>query len=388
MLKNQACAAHSLLQQTGRGRALLIAVVMKMAVSFVLTVSLPVQAVEQVDLYTVVSEVASRSAAARNRAARQALQTVYIRCSGDTEVLKNFPSLNSSLTNAQQYLSSYQYQEIEYQPETDSGANDEELSPPAEMKTETLLQLQLSFDEQQVRQQLMSAGAPQWQAIRPSVLVWLVEQREGQRFFVGPASSPDLYQGLIDRAALRGLPLIYPVQENTLRPTLSSDDIWDLQQQAIEEASKGYHADVILIGKAAQTYTQGWIGQWGILEAGTLTTVRYQHEDVSAVTAAGIDRVVDKLSSRFAVATGTQAGRFRYTLTINNIQSQSDYFAMMQYLQAMDSFDHLMLIELDGQRCLLTVEFTGDTEKMQALFALDTHMQPISETGLVFNWQP
>ena len=115
------------------------------------------------DLYVADVPVANRGETELARAAEEGLAQVLVKVSGSVDVLAR-PEVAGALQSARARVQQYSYNRI------DNG--------------DAALSARVEFDPAQVRDLLLSAGAPIWTATRPAVLVWLVVEEAGQRSFV------------------------------------------------------------------------------------------------------------------------------------------------------------------------------------------------------------
>ncbi|MGB1192218.1 MAG: DUF2066 domain-containing protein, partial [Pseudomonadales bacterium] len=167
---------------------------------------------EAVDLFTITVDVDSESRQERAVASRSALKTLFVRATGDPLVLESYPLLANSLTKVDRYIASFSYSTViekEDSETIDSFADlDIELdTSPSDVSDDVsalsveeaasepvkILRLQLVFQAEAIKTLLRQAGAPFWQANRPGVLVWLVEQQANDRVLVNAANAPHFY---------------------------------------------------------------------------------------------------------------------------------------------------------------------------------------------------
>lgn len=377
--------------------------------------------VQSVDLYSVVMPVESRSESQRNSQAQSALKHIFIRMSGDPHVVDNYPRLQNHITKAGRYIASYQYQlepavvvkpaagvepigwmlstEIANE-DTSTEAPDagrpnaaigggvgESSQPPGNTALQPpQLQVQLTFNQASVRGALRLAGAPYWQAKRPVVWAILVQQQNGVRQFVQPETSPVLKEALHEHAALRGLPLIFPIDE-LASLDLNADNIGSLEPAQLIEAAQSFDIDIVLLGKVSQIDAFTWLGQWKSYEGSLLNEQFIDVDSAQKVALAGIEPLFSRLGAQFGVGLGGDLESNRYLLTIDNIATQNDYLAMITSLEKIDGFTNIKMLGILDKRCQFSIEFTGTLGKAQGLLALNKHFYPTGDDQtLTFEW--
>jgi hypothetical protein len=371
--------------------------------------------VQSVDLYSVVMPIESRSESQRNSQAQSALKHIFIRISGDPHVVDNYPGLQNYISKAGRYIASYQYQlepvvvvepigwmlssEIADEDTSiaapDAGSPNAAISsgvgessqPPGNTAVQPpQLQVQLTFNQASVRGALRLAGAPYWQAKRPVVWAILVQQQNGVRQFVQPETSPVLKEALHEHAALRGLPLIFPIDE-LASLDLNADNIGSLEPAQLIEAAQSFDIDIVLLGKVSQIYAFTWLGQWKSYEGSLLNEQFIDVDSAQKVALAGIEPLFSRLGAQFGVGLGADLESNRYLLTIDNIATQNDYLAMITSLEKIDGFTNIKMLGIIDKRCQFSIEFTGTLGKAQGLLALNKHFYPTGDDqSLTFEW--
>ncbi len=105
--------------------------------------------------------------------------------------------------------------------------------------------MRVLLDANKVNQLLQQNNIAVWGALRPDILVWVVQQEAGERAFVRRAEQP-LNKALRQAFKLAALPLLQPLYDMDDIQTLSETDIWAGFWQQINQASSRYKADVVL----------------------------------------------------------------------------------------------------------------------------------------------
>lgn len=336
---------------------------------------------DKLDIFSAAVAVESKSSAQRKKASSKALAAVYVKASGDLHVVERYPSLARHITNASAYVNSFQYYEANSggQAPTEEAESANNESSPDQPITEhdaglqilsVSRMLQVSFEPEAVQRSLHEAGAPLWQATRPSVLVWLVIEQGGQRQLVNQESDPDAYAQLLERAEQRGVPIVQPLLDLEEQLLVNADDVWGFAGNKIRAASKRYNADLILVGKLANTYSQQWLGQWLVIDSEPEKKQRFTGQTQHSFVQAGIDLVADDLAGRFSVAQYNASGKRGFELRVEAVNSAKDYLELNRHLNLVDGLENLRLVSIERNSCSFVFESTGEPENINALLTL------------------
>ena len=349
---------------------------------------------EAVDLFTITVDVDSESRQERAVASRSALKTLFVRATGDPLVLESYPLLANSLTKVDRYIASFSYSTViekEDSETIDSFADlDIELdTSPSDVSDDVsalsveeaasepvkILRLQLVFQAEAIKTLLRQAGAPFWQANRPGVLVWLVEQQANDRVLVNAANAPHFYRVLNRRAEARGIPLIQPLLDLEEASQINADDVWALSVPIINKASERYDNGAVLVGKLSQAYDKSWFGQWTLLYRGERKIEYFRGSDLSKYFGLGTDMVADRLAADYAVVTSQQQGR-GLTIKFSGVKGHNDYVALSEYLRQVPALKSIQLSHIDGEFCYFSLDATHDINKVRALIELNKRILP------------
>lgn len=349
---------------------------------------------EAVDLFTITVDVDSESRQERAVASRSALKTLFVRATGDPLVLESYPLLANSLTKVDRYIASFSYSTViekEDSEAIDSFADlDIELdTSPSDVSDDVsalsveeaasepvkILRLQLVFQAEAIKTLLRQAGAPFWQANRPGVLVWLVEQQANDRVLVNAANAPHFYRVLNRRAEARGIPLIQPLLDLEEASQINADDVWALSVPIINKASERYDNGAVLVGKLSQAYDKSWFGQWTLLYRGERKIEYFRGSDLSKYFGLGTDMVADRLAADYAVVTSQQQGR-GLTIKFSGVKGHNDYVALSEYLRQVPALKSIQLSHIDGEFCYFSLDATHDINKVRALIELNKRILP------------
>ena len=243
-----------------------------------------------------------------------------------------------------------------------------------------------------IDQLLTDADIPVWDSNRPSVLVWMALQTEfGERRLLTADNQPEIIRYMQDFALERGLPIIFPVLDFEDRQSLNEDQLWNLEESAIELASIRYGADSILSGRLHFTAGGELVGLWKFIFQDEADVFDGFDQDLQGYLYEPLDRVTNKLSSYFAIVPEESAEQF-VRLRIEGINNLTAYSALLSYVSNLGLVQSVAAAELDGERLELELGLVGDVVQLYELIALDRDLLPIesslsrSDSLLHYRW--
>ncbi len=343
-----------------------------------------VSASEEVDLFKVRMSVESESRSNRRAASQEALKILFVRVSGDRKVMTNHPQLKSKVANADQYVASFLYARSKYDgPIAKSPSEREEAFVTRPISLDSLagisaqdevLTLHLNFHEEAVTALLKDAGAPYWQANRPGVLIWLVNQSVDGVQIVNSENSPFYSAQLLEQAQVRGIPIVRPLLDLEELNRISADDIWGLSSSIITKASARYDVGAVLVGKLGQSADKTWYGQWLLIYRGQHSLERYRGQDIESFYALGFDLVADKLAADYAIVAGRLHQESLLTIEIKEVTSHAAYVALSEYLQQIAGLDNMQLTHINNDRCYFSFSSASNLNNIRSLIELDRRL--------------
>lgn len=359
------------------------------------------------DLYVHQVAVSNESDSERSRAFGEALSAVIIKVTGERRWLLH-PTIERALDNAQDYVEAISYiseaielvQEASAAPQQNRDSrNTQNNAGGALVNTPNLLQevseqryINVNFAAELIDQLLTDADIPVWDSNRPSVLVWMALQTEfGERRLLTTDNQPEIIRYMQDFALERGLPIIFPVLDFEDRQSLNEDQLWNLEESAIELASIRYGADSILSGRLHFTAGGELVGLWKFIFQDEADVFDGFDQDLQGYLYEPLDRVTNKLSSYFAIVPEESTEQF-VRLRIEGINNLTAYSALLSYVSNLGLVQSVAAVELDGERLELELGLVGDVVQLYELIALDRDLLPIesslsrSDSLLHYRW--
>ncbi len=316
-----------------------------------------VSALQVTGLYSYSVLVANDSEAERRRAFSEGLSAVLVKLTGKREALE-LSGVARAIAAAADYVEGVSY--------ADSGSNGRRLT--------------MDFSPTLVDDLLETQGIPAWNSNRPSVLVWIAIQQEGSgRRLFDPELDAELFAIMRSFAESRGLPLIFPVLDFEDRRGLSSDELWDLEVDAINGASERYSADSILAGRLLVTPSGELVGLWQFQFRDSVRLIDGLDRELEAYLESPLQEVTAEFVESFATSNSSLSQQ-ELTLRVDGIRDLGDYAALNEYLLQLGAVNQLVLSSLDAERLELKLLVAGGEQRLRDLIALDRNLRAIDSS--------
>lgn len=283
----------------------------------------------------------------RQAALQQGLERVIARLTGQNpSQVDGVPGVAQALKEPDKWLLRYGYESAGKQGE-----------PP---------QLKATFDADALADYLAGQGASVWSGPRPSILVWLVDEGNGQGRMVG--AGDELATTVNQDAADQGLQVTLPKWDDQDRNTLSVSDI------------RGHFDDPLM--DASQRYGSNWVAT-GVIYGGRHPTINWRLLNDGDTVTEKRDRVDSKDDALKAMMVGigkTLADRYRVSgggagrqdwVTVRGVNSLKAWEDLKQRMVALGAVSAVGLRQADGDQLSLSVDFAGSrTQLARALGSL------------------
>lgn len=227
--------------------------------------------------------------------------------------------------------------------------------------------LWVSFDGQAIERKLRDEGHTFWGAERPLTLVWLaVDWGQGTREIIA-ADDPErtqhesrsidrnrlIRERLLEIAARRGLPIVFPLLDTTDLQSVTFSDIWGGFDEAILDASERYDVNSVLIGRVRPESAQSNRWTYHFRDAGSA---------MNGTPEAVIGQIADLLASEFAV--GGNLPIEAVTLNVSGVVSVEAYGKLQNILDEVAVIERFAVTEVSGDRISYRVEVRGGPERL------------------------
>lgn len=366
----------------------------------------PGYAGQTLDIYKATALVKNQSEAERNRAARETLGEVVVRVSGQLDALNN-PQVRAAIPKAQNYLFGFSYNS------TQATLTEGEKVFPA-------IELQLNYSPQAIEQLLREAQLPLWPAQRPSVLVWpVIKDSAGLRLEL----SPEVMIALKERAAYRGIPLVFPKGDTQDYVALPVSELWKFNPELIQTASLRYKADTILVARftpssqgkiPAANYEQSadeivtefvprmvvasssansslsastssdamaalmvgpWTGDWQLLRGDEHRGYTGETPELGGLHMQIADDLADEFAQQYAITPNSQGSQTIY-LQVGRVNNFAAFKQCQAYLGGLAVVKKMDVVKVDAEGLLVSLSTEGDLKLLVTTLALGKKLQP------------
>lgn len=297
--------------------------------------------------------------AQRNQAIRQALGQVLVKVSGSRDIADR-PALAEELGQAPRYVQQFRYLE------------------PGHNGDQPVGRLLVQFDGAAVTRMLRERGLPVWGEARPTVLVWLGIEDQGERRWYVPDTDPTGWDALQRAANERGLPLLLPLMDLDDQRVLRPDDLWGGGESAVRAASERYAPDAILVGRLADL-GGAWRGSWTLLQdAAESWEGRPGERDRSL--AAGVSWAADALAARNAPM-GTGSATSLVELRVAGILGLAEYGRVKAHLGSLSMVERSRLLALEPGVARFQLKVRGGAAALATGIALGGLLEQAPQAG-------
>jgi hypothetical protein len=312
--------------------------------SFILGGFTPVHAVQINKIYSASVPIASQQKRDRLSGFDQALSIVLVKASGQYAEVTRTDFINALLP-AEPLVQTFSYREnpayqdyIQSQSEQEEDVaqvnTEENTEESAEEITLSPLPylLDVSFASSIVDKKMADHGLAVWGSVRPSVLVWLVYERNGERFIVGTSDTGELVDNLLRLGEQRGIPLYLPVADLQDVSAIAIDDLWGLFPESVDQASERYNADSVVMMRIHQSGSGLWSGNWSLNLKQTFEEGAQYDSTLPNLVETFVSDLAAKLSSHYAVSKiPGEEGRV-FNLEVDQVNTFADYIEIQRYL--------------------------------------------------------
>ncbi len=310
-------------------------------------------AIEMEGLYTVEIEVSDRNRETRLDAHKKALKEVFVRISGNIASVHH-PKLTAAINNAGRYVQQYQYKE-----ETTIQKSNVLESSDLEIKKIELKKLYLVdlFDRHAVEKLLKESELPIWGSSRPSTLVWLAIEENGQRQIIS-ANDRGVVKDIIANAAkYRAIPVRLPLLDLIDHNKITVADIWGGFVEVILDASARYQSQAVLIGKLFQDKDELWQVDWKLFQGKESQHWQSKSGAVELLIASGLNTVADRLSIQYAQRFD-KSGLGQFDIVVEPVQSFEEIESVRKYLTNINGIKNVRMLQISANsvRFMLNVE--------------------------------
>jgi hypothetical protein len=225
----------------------------------------------------------------------------------------------------------------------------------------------VSFDGDALESLLRRSGQLVWGNDRPLTIVWLaVDWGQGEREIIAVDDPEDisdeersidqnrlLRERVLEVAARRGLPILFPLLDIEDLQSVSFSDIWGGFDEQVLEASKRYDANSVLVGRIRPESSQR--NDWSYYFSGEERNWTGEPEEVLSL-------VGDVLAAEFAI--GGNAPLQTFSVGVSGIDSIDAYGAVQQILGGVSLIEAFTISRVEGGRIRYNITIRGDADRL------------------------
>jgi len=226
-----------------------------------------------------------------------------------------------------------------------------EVAPDAVDESQLLLLVQ--FDPLALDRALHDHGLPVWGAARPTLLLWLGVEQEGQRRFFEPESDTELARVVKEVGAERGISFLLPLMDLEDRNRLRVAELWGGFEEPLRQASERYGAELVLVGRIGSAESSAWqllhpeqIEEWG-----------------NGSLAEGLQEAVDRVAAAYAPQ-GTTVTAESVLVRIRGIGDMVGIRRVEEFFGAIDAVDTVVLEQIEQDQVLFRLQVRGGAEAL------------------------
>lgn len=313
-------------------------------------------------------EVADRSEATVDRAAREALEAALLRLSGDRNLLEH-PAVSAALSSARSNLSSYQFE-----------------------RADGITRFVARIDQAVLEALIKEANGTVWAEARPPILVWLVIDDPAGRRFGNSSAEQSLWADLSAAFDSLGVNVRQPLYDLSDAVLVSPETLWRRDFGPILEASERYGMTHLLVGRLIGLSEGRYIGEWLYRDASVERAVSVQSASTQALIDPGLSLAMEEMRRQYAVALTTESSAKKLRVSVRNVVHLEDYRAVTEAIASIQTLDYARPVAVEGDILTLELLGIGKAETLLRLMASRTDLvwvntDPDSDEGLVLAWQ-
>jgi len=313
-------------------------------------------------LYEAEVVVQSQSHSERDKAMGDALLQVLKKVSGHSNV-GSLSGISDALNHPDRFLQQYLYR----------GINEAQYPIPNVSSRSQLAWFR--FDEQAVNHLLRNNNLAVWGHTRPSTLVWLAVEENGQRYILGADSQEELRDVLLYDAKRQGMALVLPLLDLQDQQALSFADLWGNFQDSILNASSRYQAEAVLVGRLTLSSRDRWGGRWTLYEGGRSISWEGQASDPSMVLSSGMAGTMEALANRYAPQTPSDGSPNVVYLAVNGVRSLKDFARVSKYLSSLEVVKDIHPTTIRDDNARFRLDIRGNAEGLAQTIKLGSVLQ-------------
>ncbi|HEX5056101.1 MAG TPA: DUF2066 domain-containing protein [Gammaproteobacteria bacterium] len=324
------------------------------------------------DFYKTDVPVASQSTADRSAAFQQAMAQILVKITGST-VIMQMPKAGELAQQAAKYVRQFRYAEQALPPGQMKPANSSEDYKP--------FIISVTFNGEALERALLEAGLPVWNADRPPVLVLAGVQDRNQRLILSAEMEHPVKQALEQAAALRGVPLLFPLMDQKERSKLDFADIRGGFSESLLQVAKRYGVSLVLEGYIETDSAGDWSARWAVHRDNVSSRWNDSYVALEEAVQSGIGGVADVLASRYAIATTADNTLLDVLVQVGRLNSLGDYAAVLNYLSGLIFIESAIPVRIESGSVVFRVLMRSELAELDRILSVSRILQPVTPTA-------
>lgn len=323
---------------------------------------------EVADLYRALVSVPDQTAESRELGISAAFSQVLVKLTGNSGV-SQLPALQPAIENPRDFLDSVGFRDLADNPQQGNVATG----------------LEVSFDRQAVDKMVRDLQLSILPSNRPRLLMWLVidDLPLGRRFVSQAARQsaandnvPQLLTALDQAMKRRGIPYFFPSYDLEDQLSLSLEQAWSLDTDALDTASQRYPTDGWLALRLYRASNREIRGAWVYQNPQGEQLNDFRGDQIGAVIDTAVDDIVDRFASFYTYR--PQLVTNQQLVEITGVNSFSAYQSVIERLQKFASVGSLQLHTVAADRMVVAVEVEGGVDRLEAELAQSDWLAKVS----------
>ncbi|MGH8397700.1 MAG: DUF2066 domain-containing protein [Gammaproteobacteria bacterium] len=344
-----------------------------------LCMSMAAQGAVVAGLYEASVPVPDQSAAARSVALQQALAAVLVKITGE-RTAGGVPALANLIQDPSQFLQQYRYEQAPVNGSATPATYYDLTRTGAPAIAPTGLLLSAKFDPEVVNQAVRGAHEPLWGQERPVTLVWLALQEGSKQSIVSSGNNSTSVQAMNSAASQRGVTLIFPTMDAVDQQAIGFPDISNDITERIQQASRRYKPDAILVGNIYMTTPGQYAARWQLTAGAQSQSWTTPPADLASVAADGVQTTADHYAQWFAVAANA-LGTNGITVSVSGVTDVAAYAKVLAYLSGLTPVKSAQVTQVNNQTVYFSLDTRGDLSNLQHAVLLGGLLKPAASAA-------
>jgi hypothetical protein len=304
--------------------------------------------------------VEDRSAGELARAAGDALTRVFVRVSGDEQILDE-AVFDEAVQNAQSHVLLYSYQD-----DQEGGTR-----------------IFFEFDDAFVRSLFKDHSILYWEQRRPPLVIWLALDEPFSRRFAARSDDVELLAPSLERLELRGVEARFPLLDLADSAALSVNAIWERDFDQVRRASARYGTEHALVGRWIDLSDGSKLVDWYYVGPKQSENLQFRATELSDIWDRGIDLAVDAMRDSLAVTLQQFEMSEAIAVSVKGVKSYADYRAISSVFDELGQLVDLRIDSLNSDTVIYRVVGVPSAEQVARLIPSRSGLlaQPVTRRG-------